>query len=235
MKTVWNIESDSYFVRRAVMAYQKWTGADRKALRKMAGNMPAPDIARKMKRSLASVNNQIGRLGLSGACAQPSTPPDPAVEKHIRKRKFDPSDPALRSATVYELRRAAKSTDELAEYLGTVASNAEIMMDSLRQAGYHVQSANGRYKIGALLADTVPVRVTAKRFGGPEQAFGIISDPSIAAIFSCSHSLCCSNFICSFSSFSLFNLAPVSSFSFSDNLSIASGSVILFCPGAVLA
>ena len=162
-------------------AYVPWSDLARTTLRKMAGKHPAVDIARKLKRSVVSVHSQAKRLGVSLQCDTPSAPPEPKVEKHIRKRKFDPSDPAIRSATVYELRKSAMSADELAKFLGSGTENAEIMLDSLRQAGYHVQAANGRYKIGALLADTVPSRVFHKRFTGAEQAFGIVSDPHLAS------------------------------------------------------
>jgi len=164
------------------MAYVKWSDTERAELRKLAKSMPAVDIARKIGRSVNSVNMQAQRLGLSLHCPEPSKPPsEPKVEKHIKSRKFDPADPMLRSATVAELRKSALSRDELADYLGTTQANAGIMLDSLRQAGYHVQSANGRFKIGILLANTVPTRVTSKRFAGKPIAFGILSDTHLCS------------------------------------------------------
>lgn len=159
------------------MPGRKWTTSDIAELKKLCGSASSRDIAAKLKRSYGAVTNKASSLGLT--LEHDSCPVE--AEVAIKRRRFDPSDPAYRSATISKLRSSPMSMAELAAWLGITESSADLMLDSLKGAGYHIVNENGRVRLGALLAHTSPKRVSKTRFTGPEMKFGVIADCHLAS------------------------------------------------------
>lgn len=98
-------------------------------------------------------------------------------------RRFDPTDMAYRGPTVAKLRLHPMSLPELAEFLGTDAAGAQLMLDSLLSVGYIVEEADGRWRVGTLRPDTQPTRVSLGRLDALMATYGLISDPHVASIY----------------------------------------------------
>ncbi len=63
------------------MSKQAWSDTDTATLKEMAGGMGVRDIARKLKRSIASVRSKADKMGWSLAVGTASVPPQEPEER----------------------------------------------------------------------------------------------------------------------------------------------------------